>query len=145
MNPNRIVHARLSLANDKIDLGRASFQEIIKRLIDQYANRRYQGDKLRLVLEISDDPLSLEPLLSREAQLEAEMLSLAVPDSEEAFPGVTFARVHEVMASPIYEQYNHLCEPANRIGVPDSMIQSIKDQYSANFPDCIEHFPLWRN
>lgn len=144
MNPERIVYGRLTINDDRIDLGRASVRVMMQRFIEQYAKKRYDGEKLRLTIELADDKLTTT-ILSREAQLEQEAQQLYVSPDEEVFPGVTAARAMEVMDTPEYIAYAHICEPANRIGVPDDTIEQVREAYKSRFSDCFDHFPLWRN
>lgn len=145
MNPDRKVFGRMTLNGTKIDLGRANFSIVMQRLMEQYRNKRYEGEKLQIIVEIADDPLPATSIMSRDEQIAHEFanLPMAAPD-EEAFPGVTMQRVAEVMSDPLYDQWNELCKPDNRIGIPQSHIDSIRDQYRTQFPDCFDHFPVWK-
>lgn len=146
MNLERDVYGRLTINGERQTLGRASVKLITQRFMEQYKLATYRGEKLQLIIEISDDPFTSASLMSREQQLEAEMQSLInTNQDDEAFPGVTLARVSEVMATREYSDYEHICEPSNRIGVEPSQITSIRQAYTDLFPDCVQHFPLWRD
>lgn len=146
MNPNRKCFGRLTINDDRIDLGFASVQELIKRLVDKYTAKRYDGEQLRLVVEISDTQLTHTSLLSREAQLEAEFQSLIVPasDLDEIFPGVSTARVLEAYESESYQQYLLICDPNKRIGLSVAETDLIRDTYQSEFPDVFDHVPVWQ-
>lgn len=146
MNPERIVFGRVTINGDKTSLGRAKFVTLLQRLAQTFHSKEYRGGKLQLIVEISDDPLPVATIMSREDQLTHELQTHMVTDpDEEAFPGVTISRMLQVIETTTYEQYNHICEPSHRVGLDRQTIQSIRDKYAEEFPDCVAHFPLWRD
>lgn len=145
MNPNRKTFGRLTINGDSISLGHATVREIIQRAIEQYGKKRYEGEQLKMAIEISDMKMAgNESVLTREQQLEAEMQSLFTPVEAEVFPGVTAAEALEAFESPEYRAYEQICEPTKRIGVPDQTITEIREAYAQKFPNVFPHSPVWR-
>lgn len=146
MNPSRNLYARMTLNGERKSLGCAPMNEIVTRLTSQYLKHKYDGNKLQLIVEISYDELPAESIMSREQQLESELASHMITDpAEELFPGVTVARMQQVIETELFEQYKHICEPSNRIGLDQSIIDDIRSRYRDEYPDCVAHFPLWRD
>jgi len=144
MNLDRIVHGRLTINDEKISLGRASFATMLLRIGEQYDKKKYDGNQLRVIIEIGDKPMS-ETLMSRDEQIAQEFASLPIADAgEEIFPGVTVAEAMAAMDTEVYQNYEHICEPANRMGMPDSHIQTIKSAFELNYPKLVGHSPIWR-
>lgn len=144
MNMDRPYFGRVTVNDSKIKLGKTELIEVLKRLVVQLSEHKSPStSRIQIIVELSTDPLPESSIMSREQTLALEMQSLIVDDSEEVFPGVTAARVAEVMVTPEYEAYRLICEPDKRIGVPDHDIALIRSTYFSMFPDCIMYFPLW--
>ena len=144
MNFNRPVYGKITIGSHKIDLGRApTMMEMMKRLLEQAKSAKITEDQI-MIIEFAYQILPKNLTLSREALLEQELQSMMLTDlTEEVYPGVTLARVHEVMETEIFTQYYEICQPDKRIGIDDSSINKIKQTYELEFPDCVDHFPLW--
>lgn len=148
MNPDRAVWGRLTINGEQINLGRATFTNLLKRLAEQYAKKKYVGDKLVMTMEVSDEEISFDSLLTREQQIEQEFKSNLrtvddIPDDEECLPGVTTKRSIEAIQHPLYESMFAICHPSTRVGVDQSTIDSIKSQWAEAFPDIHDKFPVW--
>lgn len=150
MNPNRTIYGRITINGDRKSLGKTmSLNPMLHRIAETYELTKYNGEDATILIELSYKEIPrFESLLSREQQLEQESLALIADPSDEVFEsgsGVTAARAAEAFMSPEAKEYAFLCEPQNRIGVPISHIEQIRETYKSTFPDVFPYFPVWRN
>jgi hypothetical protein len=145
MNPQRSLYGRITINSKRTDLGYAPLNQLFLRAAQTYAMTRSDSRDLLITLEVSAAKLPDSSILNREAMVEQQLASAIIqdPDEESPFEGITIGRVQEVMATPEYETWAHLCIPVNREGVPHSQVQMVKMIYEDKFPDCAPHFPRY--
>lgn len=145
MNPNRTMYGRITINGKRTDLGRSEFTNMLIRATQIYQNTKATGGDYLMQIELATNPLLESTTFSHTQVLEQSLAAITITDddSDSVFPGITIGRVKEVMATPEYERYAMLCDPAKRLGIEDDVIELVKGSYRGMFPDCAEHFPLW--
>lgn len=144
MSPDTPLFGRMTLGNNRINLGRAGFSILMIRATEQLRKSRI-GDSTVIQLEMSRDKLPDSTTFDRASLQEQQFIqNLEVnPNDESPYEGITLGRVSEVMMSQAYENYAFICEPVNRIGIPQGDIFTIQEAYKVFAPDCLPHFPKW--
>lgn len=144
MDPQRILYGRVTHGDSQVDLGRATFETMLKRLA--ITSRSIPGQAKRIIVELSADPITDLSHASRSVQIEAELESSILRTSEvheEWRPGISFERMGEAIDSESYKAYARICEPNKRLGLTELRIEQIRLAYEHEWPDVSQHIPVW--
>lgn len=144
MSPTTPLFGRITFGNQRISLGRESTSELLMRAAEQIRKNRI-GDDTVIQIEICRNRLPDATSFNRISLLEQELAAKIITDAkaESPFPGISVGRVIEVMGTPEYEAYFQTCQPDQRIGLSQTELDRIRQEYQLIAPDCYSHFPKW--
>jgi len=144
MSPDSVLFARMTVGSSRIDLGRAKLPVLLIRMVEELRKVR-PAEEAVIQLEMSRSKLMDASSFNYASLIEQQLAAqvIADPSVESPFPGVSLGRVADVMSSPEYDRYLHICEPSKRMGLTQDVILTICTEYLAFAPDCYEHFPKW--
>ena len=148
MNPNQKLWVRISHnqnASELIEVDALPFA--LKRIAESYINQKMPSNrKVQMVIELSNQPMPLgNTLLSREQQLEQNMMSQAMNNPDEIVyePDVTLRECNEAWESPEGQLMFQYQRAENRIGIDPAVLMQIHESYHTKFPRVAPHGPLW--
>lgn len=144
MSPDLPLYGRITINAARTSLGRADVATMMIRAMEQVRKTR-KTDEVMIQIEMSLVKLPDSTTFDRAALIENQLAAATIVDdnAESPFPGITVGRVAECMASPEYEAFAAICEPANRIGLTQDDLDRIAAPYIEKYFDCSHHFPKW--
>lgn len=142
MNLDRKLFARVTIAGNKINLGYAALDELMMRVTREYVKTKASSGEYQVIVELSTSQLPESPIMNREDQLLHEMQSLYMDDSEvihelESGETITARMIADAFSEPVYMRYYHVCDPQNRVGMNQGVIDEAKSEFD-------EKYPHWR-
>lgn len=145
MNPQSLMFGRLTINDSQIDLGHATVPKLFQRVLEQLTKHKGEASQIEITFGKSKTESFADIDTKKLVQREFESLaSKATPAEEtEIFLGITVAMAFEAESSPAGSAYKSICDPAKRVGVPVDVINSIRDEYFAKFPEIAPHYPVW--
>ena len=150
MNPNQTFHVRIS-QNMKVTehIQVESLNQVVDALMESFLTHKTPSSRrVQMVVEISNQALPMgQSLLTREQQMEQDMMSRTLTDLDEVIfePDITLREVNEALGSPEGELMLQYQRPDRRMGVDPELLKRIKSDYELKFPRVAQHAPKWGN
>lgn len=146
MNQDQKLFVRITHAGTQSEqLEVVDFRAALKAIYDSFAD--HNARKVLMTIELSNQPFLNRSLLSREQQLEQDVLNQALINKDEVIypPDVTLGECEEAWASPEGQAMFKYQRAENRIGVDPETLRRIELDYFHNYPRVAPHGPKWTN
>lgn len=146
MDLQRLMYGKVVFGMEQVSLGRGTINALLIRAATEIKSMPINIK--RLAIEFNFDEITNDSELTRDINIEKELESGIIPVDEiqeEWKPGISYARMAEALEAESYKRYARLCTPANRIGVEEDTISTLRTNYQMEFPDVFDYLPIWRD